>query len=76
MAHALIFGSALWNDATGELPEAEETMDLEPGITPVGFVVPASRYGDYVLRESAVLCVVALTVGGLTFFVVRRRRPY
>jgi hypothetical protein len=79
-----IYDSALRDDATGELisydefygdhPEAAETGDT-PGMTPVMYTVPGSRYGDFALRESAILGAAATLALGTTLLVVTRRRP-
>lgn len=45
------------------------------GVTPVVYTVPGSRYGDFVLRESAILGAAALLALGTTALVVSRRRP-
>lgn len=79
-----IYDSALRDDATGELityddffrehPEAMEG-DWPPGVTPVVYTVPGSRYGDFVLRESAILGAASLLALGTTALVISRRRP-
>ena len=83
-ATQMIFDSALRVDATGELisyddyyrdhPEAMQA-GFPPGVTPMEYAVPGSRYGDFVLRESAILGAVALLAFGTTALVVSRRRP-
>ena len=83
-ASQTIYGSALRDDATGQLisddayyrdhPEAMQA-GLPPGLTPMVYAVPGSRYGDFVLRESAILGAVALLAFGTTSLVVSRRRP-
>lgn len=79
-----VYDSAIRVDATDELisdevfyndhPEAME--DKWPsGFTPVMYSVPGSRYGDFVLRESAFLGAAAILTLGTTALVVSRRRP-
>jgi hypothetical protein len=85
-AYPKIYGSALRNDATGKLvsyeeyfalhPAAVANTDLPEGITPVQFAIPGFRYGEFALRESAMLLVAAAVATLTTFFVVVRRRPY
>jgi hypothetical protein len=79
-----VYDSAIRVDATGELipsdvfyAEHPEAMEGEwpPGLTPVVYAVPGSRYGDYVLRESAILGAAALLAVGTTAAVVNRMRP-
>ena len=60
-----------WAVASGSPMDGGEV----PGMTTVAYQVPGSRYPDFVLRESAVLGVVALVFAGLAFGVVQRRRP-
>ncbi len=85
-AYPKIYGSVLRDDATGQLvsyedysalhPAAAVNRDLPEGITPVQFAVPGFRYGEFALRESAMLLVAATVATVTTFAVVRRRRPY
>jgi hypothetical protein len=84
---ARVFDFGLRNEATGEVmtlseyydthgfPAEEEPSDFPDGFTGVVFGVPGKDYGIWVLRESAVLGVLALACTGLAVFVVRRRRP-
>ena len=60
-----------WAVASGSPTDSGEV----PGMTLVQFQVPGSRYPDFVLRESALLGVIALTFAGVAFEVVQRRRP-
>jgi hypothetical protein len=57
-------------------PAAVANTDLPEGITPVQFGIPGFRYGEFALRESAMLLVAAAVATLTTFFVVVRRRPY
>jgi ABC-type transport system involved in multi-copper enzyme maturation permease subunit len=85
-AYPKIYGSALRDDATGELIAYEEYFELHPaaaantdlpeGITPVQFGIPGFRYGEFALRESAMLGIAGVVASGLAFVVVHRRRPY
>ncbi len=81
------FGSFYRDDATGELismntyygaaeGQAVMSADQPPGVTLVDLVVPASRYTEFALRESALIAGVAVVVGGAGILLVRRRRPY
>lgn len=78
-----IYDSALRDDATGELISYDDyyrdnpdpMAELPPGLTPVVYAVPGSRYGDFVLRESAILGAAAFLAFGTTVLVVSRRRP-
>lgn len=79
-----IYDSALRDDATGELISYDDYYrdhpgamqgELPPGVTPVEYTVPGSRYGSFVLRESAVLGAVAALALAVTTGVVSRRRP-
>jgi hypothetical protein len=79
-----VYDSAIRVDATGELipsdtfyadhPEAMEG-EWPPGLTPVMYAVPGSRYGDFVLRESAILGAAAALAIATTAVVVNRMRP-
>lgn len=80
-------GGAYRVDSTGELismgdyfnlPRGQTVMgaDLAEGMTPVEFVVPASHYTDYTLREAGLTAGAALVTGGAAFLLIRRRRPY
>jgi hypothetical protein len=79
-----VYDSAIRVDATGELisydelyrdhPEAVEG-EWPPGFTPMVYAVPGSRYGDFVVRESAILGAAALLALATTAVVVGRRRP-
>lgn len=85
-AYPKIYGSALRDDATGELvsyeeyfqrhPAAAANTDLPEGITPVQFGVPGLRYSEFALRESAMLLAAAMLATALAFVTVARRRPY
>lgn len=85
-AYPKVYGSALRDDATGQLvsydeyfeqhPAAATNTELPEGMTPVQFGVPGSRYGEFALRESAMLIAAALLATAFTFFVVARRPPY
>jgi hypothetical protein len=79
-----VYDSAIRVDATGELISYEELYRDHPeavegewpaGFTPMVYAVPGSRYGDFVLRESAILGAAALLTLGTTAVVVGRRRP-
>jgi hypothetical protein len=78
-----IYDMALRDDATGVLisydayyrDHPELQTDEPPGMTPVYYLVPGSRYGEFVLRESAILGATALLALGATAVVVSRRRP-
>lgn len=79
-----IYDSAIRVDATGQLISYEELYRDHPeafegewpaGFTPMVYAVPGSRYGDFVLRESAILGVAALVALGGASLVVSRRRP-
>jgi hypothetical protein len=85
-AYPKVYGSALRDDATGQLisydeyfelhPAAASSTDLPEGITPVHFGVPGFRYGEFALRESTMLIGAALLATASTFRIVARRRPY
>jgi len=45
------------------------------GFTQVAIGIPGEQYWTWVLRESALLGVLALTSAGLAALVVQRRRP-
>jgi hypothetical protein len=79
-----VYDSAIRVDATGELISYEELYRDHPeavegewpsGFTPMMYAVPGSRYGDFVLRESAILGAVALLALGTSAVVLGRRRP-
>jgi hypothetical protein len=81
-----IYSSGWRNNATGELlgdEEAsllfdEQNLDeygMPRGFTMIFYMVPSDRYGEFVLRESALFgSVAALSVAGAAW-VVGRRRP-
>lgn len=78
-----VYGSGFRKDATGKVVGYDEyyarpdaiLVDDPPGWTPVVFGVPGSRYGDIVVRESAILSAVAVGAVGAGLVVIRRRRP-
>lgn len=81
-----IFDIAYREDATGELisendfyTQYEDVFtpdgEMPEGFTQVAIGVPGSEYAVWVLRESAILALVAVATGGLATLVVRRRRP-
>ena len=81
-----IYGSAYRDDATGEIVEWEayylahgdEGLDefgVPEGMSMVYYLVPAARYGEFVLRESAVLSGLSVLALGGAAFVIGRRRP-
>lgn len=83
-ASQMVYDSAVRVDATGELISSDdfyadhpEAMEGEwpPGFTPLMYAVPGSRYGDFVLRESAILGAATILALGTTALVVSRRRP-
>jgi len=82
-----IFDVAYRDDATGEvlsmndfynqhgdvaLPDGEQNP---PGFTQVAIGIPGDQYVTWVLRESAVLGVLALASGAAAVVLVHRRRP-
>jgi hypothetical protein len=84
---ARTFATLFRDDATGELISMNDYYNAPQGVavahsdTPAGMTVvdlgiPATRYMEFVLRESALTGGLALVVGGLAFWLVRRRRPY
>jgi hypothetical protein len=81
------FGTFYRDDATDELismntyygasdGQAVMGADQPPGMTLVDLAVPASRYTEFALRESALIVGLASVVGGAGILLVRRRRPY
>jgi hypothetical protein len=77
-----IYDTAIRVDATGELISDEDyyrdhpdTVEPPPGLTPVVYTIPGSRYGDFVLRESAILGAAAVLGIATTAAVVNLRRP-
>jgi hypothetical protein len=77
-----IYDTALRVDATGEIISDEDyyrdhpvTMELPPGLTPVVYTIPGSRYGEFVLRESVILGAGAVLGIATTAVVVNLRRP-
>ena len=81
-----IYGSAYRDDATGRIVSDEELYlaggELETdeygiplGMTQVYYMVPSTRYGEFVLRESALLLLAALMATGVAVVAVQRRRP-
>jgi hypothetical protein len=84
---ARTFATLFRDDATGELITMNDYYNAPQGIavahsdTPVGMTlvdlgIPATRYMEFVLRESALTVGLARVVGGLALWIVRRRRPY
>lgn len=82
-AAPMIFGTALRDDATGRLVSVEEyyrdnpdiQTDEPPGMSWIYYTVPGSRYGDFVLTESAIWGAATVLTLGTTALVVSRRRP-
>jgi len=82
-AAPMMFGAAFRDDATGELVSVEDyyrdnpdiQTDEPPGMSWVYYTVPGSRYGDFVLRESAIWGAATIVTLGTTALVVSRRRP-
>jgi hypothetical protein len=82
-AAPMMFGAAFRDDATGELVSVEDyyrdnpdiQTDEPPGMSWVYYTVPGSRYGDFVLRESAIWGAATILTLGTTALVVSRRRP-
>jgi hypothetical protein len=85
-ASTKIYGSGYRDDATGEILNYEEYFQAhgdaaldefgEPiGATNVLWLVPGSRYGDFVLRESAILGSVAILSLAGAAAAVGVRRP-
>ena len=81
-----IYGSAMRDDATGQIVGEEEWFLANPdpiydefgiplGTTMVYYMVPGWRYGEFVLRESAVLSAVAVLAIATSAAVVSVRRP-
>jgi hypothetical protein len=54
------------------LPDGEQNP---PGFTQVAIGIPGDQYVTWVLRESAVLGVLALASGAAAVVLVHRRRP-
>ena len=82
-AAPMIFGMAFRDDATGQLIDIDvyyrDNPDIQtdepPGMTSVYYMVPGSRYGEFVLRESAIWGAATILALGTTALVVNRRRP-
>jgi len=82
-AAPMIFGMAFRDDVTGQLIDSDEyyrdnpdiQTDEPPGMTSVYYMVPGSRYGDFVLRESAIWGAATILTLGTTALVVSGRRP-
>jgi hypothetical protein len=85
-ASSKIYGTGYRDDVTGKVVTWEEYYQAHPdpsldefeepaGVTPIVYAVPASRYGEFVLRESAILTAVALLGIGISARVVAVRRP-
>jgi hypothetical protein len=83
-----IYGGGLQNAATGELVSDEEASmlglweedQLDENGVPRGYtmyflMVPSERYGEFVLRESALFGGVAVVAGAAATWIVARRRP-
>jgi hypothetical protein len=84
-----IYGSALRDDATGEVISYEQAYESfgesfgeeidefgNPlGYSQVYFMVPSRRYGEFVLYESAIFGLVALAGIGMSAQIVASRRP-
>ncbi len=82
-----VYDMAFRDDATGELISLDDFYQENegdivtgedgepPGMTMVAYVIPGHRYGDFVLRESAVLGGVSALALAVTAGVVGRRRP-
>lgn len=81
-----IFEVAFQEDASGELITENDFYNryedlftpeggVPEGFTQVAIGIPGEEYTTWVLRESAVLGLVALAGGGLARVVVQRRRP-
>lgn len=81
-----IYGSGWRDDATGELLGDEEASlafdedDLDEdgwprGFTMIFYMVPSDRYGEFVLRESALFASVAAMAIVSAGWIVGRRRP-
>jgi hypothetical protein len=80
-----IYGGGFRDDATGEILDYEQAYErfgdqfdefgMAPGLTNVYYMVPAGRYGEFVLRESGLFGGVALVALAGTLRVVATRRP-
>jgi hypothetical protein len=81
-----IYGGGLRDDATGRMLSDEEVdrafaereideFGFPSGTSMVYRMVPSRRYGEFVLRESAILGGVGALAIGLTALAVSRRRP-
>jgi hypothetical protein len=82
-----IFDIAFQDDSTGEVITMNDfynrygdvafpdDLQAPAGFTQVAIGIPGEEYPTWVLRESAVMGLVALASGGLAVLVVRRRRP-
>jgi hypothetical protein len=81
-----IGGRTMYRDnATGDLINMDDyyrenpdgtAIDNAVGLTLSELVVPASRYVEFTLRETAIAAGLALIAGVAAFALVRRRRPY
>ncbi len=79
-------GGAMYRDvATGELINMDDYHREHPdgtalgnavGVTLAELVVPASRYVEFTLRETALTGGLGLLAAGAAFVLVRRRSPY
>jgi hypothetical protein len=85
-ASGKVYGSAMRDDATGLIVGEEEWYLANPdpvydefgmpvGTTMVYYMVPGWRYGEFVLRESALLAVVATMATVSSAALVSVRRP-
>jgi hypothetical protein len=80
-----IYGGGFRDDATGEILDYDQAYErfgdqfdefgMAPGLTNVYYMVPAGRYGEFVLRESGLFGGVALVALAGTLRVVATRRP-
>jgi len=82
-AAPMMFGAAFRDDATGELIDVDKyyrdnpdiQTDEPPGMSWVYYMVPGSRYGEFVVRESAIWGAATILALGATALIVNRRRP-